>query len=301
MTSDDATLGSILTRLERAETLEAARDVVVAYGRAVDARDWTALGDVFAESAVLRMGGAEVFGRAAIVDSLRAMLPAGLSTMHAMISPAVTWLEPGLARVETTILYTHASTTTSALGWGAYVDLVSIVDGTARITDKSFTPAGHGEVRPGWGPADDESSRLERLETAELAREAGWRYATAVDTQDFDLLASVFTSDAVLTTRRGSRHGRDEIIAYYRPALADPLGRKHFIVNQKVTWVAPGEALMESYFLYTYAGDDTSIMGWGSYTDRVRVIDDVGYIEAKRISIDVQADTRVGWATEPTE
>ena len=299
MTADDVTMGSILARLERAETVEAARDVVVAYGRAVDARDWTALGNVFAESAVLRMGGTDVTGRAAIVDSLRSMLPDGLKTMHAMISPTVTWLEPGVARVETTILYTHASDSTSALGWGSYVDLVTIVDGTARITDKSFAPAGHGEVRPGWGPAADESSRLERLETAERAREAAWRYAVAVDTQDYELLSSVFTPDAVLTTRRGSRHGRDEIIAYYRPALADPVGRKHFIVNQTVTWIAPGEAVMESYFLYTYAGDDTSILGWGSYTDHVRVIDNVGYIESKRISIDVQADSRIGWATEP--
>jgi uncharacterized protein (TIGR02246 family) len=297
--ADDATLDSILARLERAETLEAARGVVVAYGRAVDDRDWTALGEAFSESAVLRVGGTEVVGRAAIVDSLRGMLPDGLQTMHAMINPTVTWLEPGVAQVDTTIIYTHASPETSALGWGSYVDVVSIVDGVAKITEKSFTPAGHGEVRPGWGPASDESSRLERLETAERAREAAWRYAVAVDTQDFDLLASVFTPDAVLTTRRGSRHGRDEIIAYYRPALAEPMGRKHFIVNQAVTWVSPGEAVMESYFMYTYAGDDTSILGWGSYSDRVRVIDNVGYIEAKRISIDIQADTRVGWATEP--
>ena len=89
MTADDVTMGSILARLERAETVEGARDVVVAYGRAVDARDWTALGNVFAESAVLRMGGTDVTGRAAIVDSLRSMLPDGLKTMHAMISPTV--------------------------------------------------------------------------------------------------------------------------------------------------------------------------------------------------------------------
>lgn len=139
------------------------------------------------------------------------------------------------------------------------------------------------------------AARLERLETAELARAASWRYATAVDTPDLELLASVFTADAVLTTSKGSRQGRDEIVAYYASALAAPVGRKHFLVNQTVTPLGSGRALMESYFLYTYAGDDTSILGWGTYTDTVLVIDGVGYIEEKRISVDIQADTRVGW------
>ncbi len=137
--------------------------------------------------------------------------------------------------------------------------------------------------------------RLERLELAELARAVSWRYATAVDTSDFELLATVFTEDAVLTTSKGSRQGRDAVVAYYVTALATPIGRKHFLVNQTVTPLGPGRALMESYFLYTYAGDDTSILGWGNYVDRVRVSDGVGYIEEKSIFVNVQADTRVGW------
>jgi uncharacterized protein (TIGR02246 family) len=144
------------------------------------------------------------------------------------------------------------------------------------------------------------TARLERLETAELARAASWRYAQAVDTADFDLLATVFTEDAVLTTRRGSRRGRDEIVAYYRQALGDPLARKHFMSNQMVTSQGPGEVTMESYFIYTYAGEGTSILGWGNYVDTVHVIDGVGYLTEKRISIDIHADSRLGWATEAT-
>ncbi len=140
-------------------------------------------------------------------------------------------------------------------------------------------------------------ARLERLETAEAAREVTWRYANAVDGPDYVLLGGVFTDDAVLVTRKGPREGRDAIIEYYRTAMADPVARKHFVVNQTVTSTGPGTALVESYFLYTYAGDDTAILGWGNYVDRVRVIDGVGYIEEKRISIDVHADVREGWAT----
>jgi hypothetical protein len=45
---------------------------------------------------------------------------------------------------------------------------------------------------------EDVYARLERLETIEEARRASNRYALAVDTQDFDLMGTVFTADATL-------------------------------------------------------------------------------------------------------
>ena len=63
--------------------------------------------------------------------------------------------------------------------------------------------------------------RLERLETTEAARAAAYRYAQAIDTPDFEMLAEVFAPEASLTTRRGTRHSRDAIVEYYREALAD--------------------------------------------------------------------------------
>jgi hypothetical protein len=145
----------------------------------------------------------------------------------------------------------------------------------------------------------DLEARLERLETLEAARAASWRYAIAIDTVDFALLADVFTHDAVLTTSKGPRQGRDTIVDYYRTALANPVHRKHWLTNQQVTWLSMGEARMESYFIYTFAGDDTSVLGWGTYLDRVRVEDGVGRICEKTIIVDVSADSRVGWATAP--
>jgi hypothetical protein len=145
----------------------------------------------------------------------------------------------------------------------------------------------------------DLEARLERLETMEADRAASWRYAVAIDTVDFELLADAFTADAVLTTRRGSRQGREAVVDYYRTALADPVARKHFLTNQNVTWLAVGEARLESYFIYTFAGEDTSVLGWGNYVDLVRVEDGVGRIAEKTISVDVSADSRLGWATSP--
>ena len=138
--------------------------------------------------------------------------------------------------------------------------------------------------------------RLERLETSELARVTAHRYAQAIDTPDFEMLAEVFAPEASLTTRRGTRHSRDAIVEYYREALAGPLARRHFIVNQQVTPLAPGEVLMRSSFLYTLAGDATSILGWGGYVDRVRVRDGIGVIVEKTITVDAHADSRTGWA-----
>ena len=285
-------LDSVLQRLERLETLEAARSCLYRYAEGVDGRDWALLASAFAEDAVLVMPGSEVIGRDDIVDGLRGMLPPEFVTRHLVVNPRVEHTGAGRARALSTIYYAHEGSGFEATGWGDYVDDITVVDGVGLITRKEFIPAQH---LPGSHARTD--ARLATLETAELAREASWRYATAVDIPDFDLLASAFTDDAVLVTRRGPREGRDPILEYSRTALADPIARKHFLVNQKVTSAGPGVALLESYFLYTYAGADTSVLGWGSYTDRIRVIDGVGYIEEKRISIDVHSDIRQGWAT----
>lgn len=287
--TDDSTL---LARLERLETLEAARECLYRYADGADGRDWALLASSFAEDAVMAMPGAEIRGRDAIVEGLRGMLPPEFITRHMIVNPRVEHTGPGTARVRSTIYYAHEGSGFEATGWGDYIDDVTVTDGLGLITRKEFIPAQHLP-----GSHARAATRLEELETAELAREATWRYATAVDGPDYDLLAGVFTDDAVLVTRKGPREGRDAIIDYYRVAMADPVARKHFMVNQKVTSTGPGTALVESYFLYTYAGDDTAILGWGNYIDRVRVIDGIGYIEEKRISIDVHADVREGWAT----
>lgn len=287
----DAT-AALTARLERLETVEAARDCLYRYADGVDSRDWTLLRSAFAPDAVLVMPGSEISGADAIVAGLRSMLPSEFVTRHLIVNPRVEYLEPGRARVRSTIYYAHEGAGFEATGWGDYIDDIAVADGVGVVTRKEFVPAQHLP-----GSHAQQASRLAHLETAELAREASWRYALAIDTGDFDLLSSVFTDDAVLVTRRGAQEGRGAIVDYYRTALADPVARKHFLVNQKVTHSGPGSALLESYFLYTFAGEDTAVLGWGNYVDRVRIDEGIGYIEEKRISIDVHSDVRQGWAT----
>lgn len=286
-------VAALAARLERLETAEAARAALYRYAEGADTRNWSVMASAFAEDAVLTMPGTEVRGRDAIVASLRDMLPEGFVTRHLLVNPQVAGVADGRAVLTSTVYYVHDGAGYEASGWGDYRDEVEVVDGIGLITRKEFTPAQHLP-----GNTATLAARLERLETAELAREASWRYATAVDSCDFDLLATVFTEDAVLTTRKGPRQGREAIVDYYRTALAEPVGRKHLLVNQTVTPLGPGTARLDSVFLYTYAGPDTSVIGWGNYVDEARVVDGVGYLTSKRISIDVHADSRVGWAGE---
>jgi len=289
--SESTDLQAISLRLERLETTEAARSALFTYAQAVDTRDWSMLGEVFSEDAVVEMPGLVLTGRTAIVEAMQGMLPTEFLTRHLIVNPQVTWKSPGRATVHATIYYAHEGTGFEATGWGDYTDEISVTDGIGVITRKVFTPAQHLP-----GSVASLTTRLEQLETAELARAATWRYANAVDTPDFELLRSVFTEDAVLTTSKGSRTGRDQVLDYYEKALVTPVKRKHFLVNQSITPLGPGLVLVESYFIYTFAGDDTSILGWGNYVDRIKIIDSVGYIQDKRITAEIHADSRVGWA-----
>jgi len=289
--TESADINELTQRLERLETTEAARAALYRYADAVDTRNWGMLAGAFSEDAIFEMPGSQLTGQAAIVSAMQGMLPTEFVTRHLIVNPQVTWVSPGKATVRATIYYAHEGSGFEATGWGDYVDEVVVQEGVGVITRKTFTPAQHLP-----GSVATISTRLEQLENAELARAASWRYAEAVDTPDLELLAKVFTEDAVLTTSKGSRQGRDQVIAYYATALADPVQRKHFLVNQTVTPLGPDLVLLESYFMYTFAGNDTSMLGWGNYVDRVRIIDGVGYIEDKRITADVHADSRVGWA-----
>ena len=293
--SDSVDVSALVARVERLEAIETARAALYRYAEGADTRNWEVLGSAFAPDAVMEMPGAEVRGREAIVAALRGMLPPEFVTRHLMTNAQAEWTGAGRVTLRSTVYYLHEGAGFEATGWGDYVDEIEVTDGVGVIVRKAFTPAQHLP-----GSIATIGARVDDLTTMELARAATWRYATAVDTVDLELLATVFTEDAVLSTRRGSRQGRDVVVDYYRDALADPMGRKHFLVNQKVTVLEPGVAEVESYFIYTYAGVDTAILGWGNYVDRVQVIDGVGYIAEKRISIDVHADVREGWAGEIT-
>lgn len=287
------TLDTLVARLAVLEAADASRTVLYDYAAAVDSRDWARLRACFTDDAVMAMGTDEIRGADSIVTSLRGMLPDEFVTQHLLVNPRVVSNDGTSVIVESTIYYLHDGTGFEAVGWGSYRDTLVIENGIGRIARKEFTPAQHLP-----GSIATVSKRIDRLDVMEAARRATWRYATAVDTADFELLSDTFTDDAVLRSRSGAKEGREAVIAYYAKALEAPMGRKHLLANQEVVVVGADEAIVRSYFAYTYAGDSTSVLGWGSYVDRVRIVDGIGRISEKHITIDASGDVAPGWATK---
>mgnify|MGYP006282190229 CR=1 FL=1 len=286
------TLDQLAERVRVLEAAEVARSVMYDYAAAVDSRNWQALRHCFTDDATMVLGPNNTVGADAIVAALRDMLPEGFLTQHLLVNPRIASNDADTVVIDFTIYYLHEGSGYEAVGWGSYRDTVVIENGRGRIARKEFTPAQHlpGSIATVGG-------RVRRFEVAEAAREATWRYATAVDGPDLDLLRDVFTEDAVLVSRSGAKEGREAVLDYYSRALEAPIGRKHLLTNQQVDVTGPNEAVVSSYFAYTYAGDDTSVLGWGSYVDRVRVDNGVGRIVEKRITIDASGDVLPGWAT----
>jgi uncharacterized protein (TIGR02246 family) len=130
------------------------------------------------------------------------------------------------------------------------------------------------------------ADRLDRLETIEAAREVLARYADACDAQDTEAVVSLFAPDAVLDVPDQPYRGAGEIRAFYRQAWeADPSQKSHFITNVKARWLGPGRVAVDCYFLYSAAGDATSVLGWGEYHDVVSTTAGSACFERKSITI----------------
>ncbi|GAA4057658.1 nuclear transport factor 2 family protein [Actinomadura miaoliensis] len=144
--------------------------------------------------------------------------------------------------------------------------------------------------------------RVRRLEETEAARNHLHRYAEALDDPVPEAVAALFTEDGALHTRLGGRPGRtmagrEAIAAFYRErGAADPAEKRHFIVSPRTTWVEPGVVEIASYFLFTARADDASVIGWGTYRDRLRVDGDTALFTDKIIDLHVGTDLAQGWA-----
>ena len=120
------------------------------------------------------------------------------------------------------------------------------------------------------GADSDPSARLWRLEQIEGIRQLKARYFRAVDSKDWDLLASVFTEDAVLEVAGNSRNGRDEILHVMSTRLAE-LTTVHHGHMPEITILddrtATGIWAMEDLL----AGPDGTRHGYGHYHERYQL------------------------------
>jgi|SRR6185437_318405 len=96
-------------------------------------------------------------------------------------------------------------------------------------------------------------------------------YATAVDTRDWALFASLFTPDAVWEYRAGRerRTGPDDILARVRPSIERLDATQHFVTNHVVT-VTGGTATHTCYYLAQHLRDGERFLAAGRYADQLR-------------------------------
>ncbi|WP_181311747.1 nuclear transport factor 2 family protein [Nocardioides campestrisoli] len=138
--------------------------------------------------------------------------------------------------------------------------------------------------------------RLQRLEDTEAARNHLHAYAETLDDPTPEAVAALFTEDGVLEVPSGSFEGRAEITEFYRSRLTPEDGEKrHFLVNLRTRHLEPGLVEVASYFVYTSREDTRSALGWGTYTDQVRVTDGAAGFRRKRIAPHVHTDLVAGW------
>lgn len=139
-------------------------------------------------------------------------------------------------------------------------------------------------------------ARVQRLEDAERARNHLHAYAEALDTPVPSRVAALWTEDGVLQVPSGAFEGRAGVEEFYRSrGEADPSEKRHFIVSPRVRHLEPGLVEVASYFVFTARGEDRSVLGWGTYLDRIRIVGDVALFEQKTITPHVGTDLASGW------
>lgn len=128
----------------------------------------------------------------------------------------------------------------------------------------------------------DLDARLWRIEQIERIQQLKARYFRAVDSKDWPLLESVFTSDAVLEVAGNVRTGRDEIIRVMSSRLTD-LTTVHHGHMPEITILddrtATGIWAMEDLL----SGPDGTRRGYGHYHEQYRLRSGAWRIEHLRL------------------
>lgn len=129
---------------------------------------------------------------------------------------------------------------------------------------------------------------------AELAdlwqiRENLYRYATAIDERDFDLLARVFTDDAEIdyAVEQGTRLSASEMIPWLRESLRMFARTHHVMTNPRIE-LASDAARSTTYLTSTHVqilhdGSESLVIQGGIYRDRHRRTPQGWRIAARRL------------------
>jgi uncharacterized protein (TIGR02246 family) len=149
MADDDLTL-----RIARLETAEEVRGLCAAYADACDANDLDAIRAIMAPDVVLSVPGQQWSGTDEVIEFYRASWEANSNpSRHFMTNVRMRVLEPDRAEATSSFLYVSTIGGGSTIGWGAYRDTFTRVDGALVFQSKHFDMDVMTSVEDGWAGA----------------------------------------------------------------------------------------------------------------------------------------------------
>jgi nitric oxide reductase large subunit len=142
--------------------------------------------------------------------------------------------------------------------------------------------------------------RLAALEGAETARIILAKYAAAVDAQDLGAVSSLLDRAAVLSIGEMTVNGYENVVDFFRSAFADdPAQKSHFVTNMAPRWLGDGNVHIDAYFLWTAGEEFKSIIGWGTYSNQVKVKAGTGKFTKIELAIRHMGEIGEGWKFSP--
>jgi hypothetical protein len=138
-------------RLTRLEECAAASNILHTFAAALDEPEMEKVLALFREDAVLSSPRREAVGH----DEIRAFFTEAWAAdpsekRHFVMSPRVTWLEPGRVRLEAYFYFIGRLPGSSVLGWGTYDDVVDVTGPEPRFARIRMESHLRTDLASGW-------------------------------------------------------------------------------------------------------------------------------------------------------
>jgi uncharacterized protein (TIGR02246 family) len=131
--------------------------------------------------------------------------------------------------------------------------------------------------------------RVQRIEEEGAIRDLLVKYCYSYDSNDIDGVMSTFSNDCTLVNPRGTFVGADAIERNYAHLFTTRRYSFHHVTNVTVRFNQQmNQAAVTSYWSDKHVGKSGSIDGSdGTYTDRVKKLDDEWRISERRITANI--------------
>lgn len=142
--------------------------------------------------------------------------------------------------------------------------------------------------------------RVFELEAYEGIRDAIACYSWAVDTEDWKLMESTFTKDAVCENRWRQKNytGNKAIVDFFtQHRTRFKFSNRMSNLNERIQ-IAGKKARAKSYFLVTYTIDRESRIGWGYYNWELRYEENRWKISRLILEPTLMSTIERGWGME---